>query len=130
MISEGIAYKQIAFDLGIRVDTVRRHASRIMHKTALERAALLPFVDVPPDLLPELLAALPASDALGTAELTVVAMTCRGLSAKEIARLRNVSPRTIEKQRANAMARLRVRSLLELGTLVRRQYAISGMQIT
>lgn len=127
LIVTGLGYKQIAYLLGISVDTVRRHGSRIKQKSRLNSTVSLACFDIPSGLIRPLLQTLAASSPLVDSELAVLENACLGLSAKEIARLRGTSPRTIEKQRETAMAKLYVRSVLDLASLVRRQYETNGM---
>ncbi|MBM3116211.1 LuxR family transcriptional regulator [Jeongeupia naejangsanensis] len=126
LIIDGKSYKQIAALLGISVDTVRRHGSRIKQKNELASTRSLACIDLPGALIQQLLLALPSSTPLTPTERLVLGLACHGHSAKQIARLRNSSARTVEKHRQNAMAKLGVRSTRQLASLVRRQYAIGG----
>lgn len=123
----GYGYKRIADELGITIDTVRRHASRIKRKGGLLNATSVACAGFSLEVIWQILTTLPAEPPLTSAELTVLAHACRGASSKTVARLRSVSPRTVQKQRENAMAKLVVRSVVELAGLVKSQYEIHGM---
>ncbi|WP_431257993.1 LuxR C-terminal-related transcriptional regulator [Roseateles chitinivorans] len=66
------------------------------------------------------IAHLPAGGLLTAGEMQVLAQVCGGYSAKQIARVRGTSARTVEKQKQTAMAKLRLRSVLELAAAVGR----------
>lgn len=66
------------------------------------------------------IAHLPAGTRLTAGEIQVLAQVCGGYSAKQIARLRGTSARTVEKQKQTAMAKLGLRSVLELAAAVGR----------
>lgn len=66
------------------------------------------------------IAHLPAGTLLTVGEMQVLAQVCGGYSAKQIARVRGTSVRTVEKQKQTAMAKLRLRSVLELAAAVGR----------
>ncbi|WP_432721729.1 helix-turn-helix transcriptional regulator [Jeongeupia wiesaeckerbachi] len=126
LIIDGKSYKQIAAQLGITVDTARRHGSRIKRKSELASTNALACIDLPATQIRQLLLALPASPPLTNTELIVLGLVCHGHSAKQIARIRAGNARTVEKHRHNAMAKLGIRSARQLASRVRRQYAISG----
>lgn len=123
----GYVYKRIADELGITIDTVRRHASRIKRKGGLLNATAVACAAYSFDLIGHILPTLPAEPPLTSAEVIVLSHACYGASSKAVARQRNVSPRTVQKQRETGMAKLRVRSVVELAGLVKRQYEIHGM---
>jgi DNA-binding CsgD family transcriptional regulator len=128
MVSRGISNKAIAAQLGIRIDTVRRHTSRIKQKEAVSNTSalacqhLLARLDIPYALtLPEGLLTL--------AETRVVTFLCHGLSSKEIARALNISSRTVDKHREHVLRKLGLRSTRQLTAWVASQYAKSGIPI-
>lgn len=126
-LMDGMTYKQIAAMLGVTVDTVRRHGSHIMRKERTASITALACVGIDLEQLPIILTVLPSNDPLTKSELTVLVDVCRGLSAKQIARERATSSRTVEKQKQMGMRKLHVRSAFELTELVHRQYANHGI---
>ena len=123
LIAAGLPYKAIARELGISIDTVRRHASRIKKKAGLGNAVSLARAGLSLDVVVRGMRVMPGGKSLSAAELAVLAHACHGLSSKHIARMRGVSPRTVEKQREHGMAKLGIRSILQLAALVRRSLA-------
>ncbi|MDR3428788.1 LuxR C-terminal-related transcriptional regulator [Silvimonas sp.] len=127
LVAEGYAYPRIARELGISIDTVRRHASRIKKKLGLNNAVSLACSNLSVDLIRQVLKTLPTLSPLTAAELTTLAYACRGFSSKNIAQFRGVSPRTADKQRETGMAKVAAHSILELASMVRNQYVINGI---
>ena len=67
---------------------------------------------------------------LTATEIDVLALICQGKSSKSIARLLQVSPRTIEKHRQHLGTKLGTGSPRALAAWVARQYALCGIAAT
>jgi DNA-binding CsgD family transcriptional regulator len=128
MVMQGISNKAIAAQLGISVDTVRRHGSRIKQKMTVPTTSALACQNFGPLL--DFLNTLPPADRLLTpAEIRVVTYLCHGFSSKEIARALNISPRTVDKHREHVLRKLGIYSTRQLTAWVAGQYAKSGLTV-
>ncbi|WP_074173519.1 response regulator transcription factor [Caballeronia calidae] len=113
LVTRGISNKAIAAQLGISVDTVRRHGARIKNKKAASTTASIACQQLWPILDQALVSSLPER-LLSPAEMRVVALLCRGLSSKEIARALEISSRTVDKHRQNVLNKLGMHSTRQL----------------
>ncbi|MEA1648435.1 LuxR C-terminal-related transcriptional regulator [Nitrospirillum sp. BR 11164] len=113
LTGQGLTSSQIAAALGASELTIRKHRSNIMRKAGLAStaqliayasAAVAPVAPPPPL----------AWDALGPREAEVVRYVAAGLTSKEIARLIDISPRTVQKHRERAREKLGVHTLQEI----------------
>jgi DNA-binding CsgD family transcriptional regulator len=117
LIGAGHAGKAIARQLGIAEFTVRKHRANIAAKLGCRSAA-----GVVAYAVREAAAGIeprPSSElsALTMRERNVVEMIAQGMTSKQIAKRVGISPLTVRKHRANAMAKLDVH---DVGTLIRR----------
>ena len=126
MVTRGISNKAIAAQLGISVDTVRRHGARIMQKKLASTTSSIACQHLGARLDNALALSLPER-LLTPAETRVVAFLCRGLSSKEIARALKISSRTVDKHRQHVLRKLGMHSTRQLTALVAGQYAKSGV---
>ncbi|MEA1672739.1 response regulator transcription factor [Nitrospirillum sp. BR 11163] len=113
LTGQGLTSSQIAATLGASELTIRKHRSNIMRKAGLTSTAqLIAYArgttapQVPPPPL--------AWDVLAPREAEVVRYVAAGLTSKEIARLIDISPRTVQKHRERAREKLGVHTLQEI----------------
>lgn len=127
LTGQGLTSSQIAATLGASQLTIRKHRSNIMRKAGLTstaqlvayaRAATTPPVPPPPL----------AWDVLGPREAEVVRYVAAGLTSKEIARLIDISPRTVQKHRERAGEKLGVHTLQEI--IIRGRPLVEGKFIS
>lgn len=128
LVTRGISNKRIAAQLGISVDTVRRHGARIKQKMAVSTTSSIACQHLWPALDQALALSLP-DRLLSPAETRVVALLCRGLSSKEIARALEISSRTVDKHREHVLHKLGMHSTRQLTSWIASQCARSGMPI-
>ncbi|TWB09937.1 regulatory LuxR family protein [Nitrospirillum amazonense] len=113
LTGQGLSSSQIAATLGASELTIRKHRSNIMRKAGLTSTAqLIAYARgvTAPQLPPPPL----AWDVLGRREAEVVRYVAAGLTSKEIARLIDISPRTVQKHRERAGEKLGVHTLQEI----------------
>lgn len=108
LIANGLSAKEIARELGISHETVRKHS-----------AALRARFDVPnaKALVAKCLGALDESPdfaRLTQRERMVAVLLAQGGSAKSVARALGMSPGTAAKHRENILRKLQLRSVLQL----------------
>ncbi|WP_061152082.1 LuxR C-terminal-related transcriptional regulator [Caballeronia arvi] len=126
LVTQGISNKSIAAQLGISVDTVRRHGARIKQKKAAATTSSIVCQHLWPRLDHALILALPDS-LLTPAETRVVSLLCRGLSSKEIARALEISSRTVDKHREHVLHKLGMHSTRQLTSWIAAQCAKNGI---
>lgn len=113
LTGQGLRGAQIAAALGVSELTIRKHRSNIIRKAGLRSTAhLVAFAGG---------AAAGEGDAaplswnlLGPRETEVVRHVVAGRTSKEIARLLDISPLTVQKHRERARGKLGVRTLGEM----------------
>ncbi|WP_217469080.1 response regulator transcription factor [Paraburkholderia ultramafica] len=128
LVTRGISNKAIAAQLGISIDTVRRHGARIKKKKAAPTTSSIACQHLWARLDNAL--ALSLSDhRLTPAETRVVVFLCRGLSSKEIARTLKISSRTVDKHREHVLRKLGMHSTRQLTAWVAGQNAKSGVPV-
>jgi DNA-binding CsgD family transcriptional regulator len=125
-VIRGDSNKVIAAELGISVDTVRRHGARIKKKRAALTTSSIACQHLVTSL-EEVLARFLADRLLTPAESRVVASLCRGLSSKEIARTLEISVRTVDKHREHILRKLNMHSTRELTSWIAQQCVDSGI---
>lgn len=126
LIAQGMSNRHIAELLGISYDTARRHSSRLRGKLGLDNAAALACADMPSDAAT--LRRVPAIAALmSPAEIAVLALVCRGLSTKRIARELGLSPRTVDKHREHLLRKTGTRTVRALAAWTAERYALCGI---
>ncbi|WP_235025588.1 response regulator transcription factor [Caballeronia terrestris] len=128
LVTRGISNKVIADQLGISVDTVRRHGARIKHKKATSTTSSIACQHLWQDLDHALASFLPER-LLSPAEIRVVALLCRGLSSKEIARALGISSRTVDKHREHVLHKLGMHSTRQLTAWIASQCAEGGVPV-
>jgi DNA-binding CsgD family transcriptional regulator len=126
LVTRGISNKKIAAQLGISVDTVRRHGARIKQKMAVSTTSSIACQHLWPGLDNALALSLP-DRLLSPAEIRVVALLCRGLSSKEIARALEISSRTVDKHREHILHKLGMHSTRQLTSWIASQIEKSGI---
>jgi DNA-binding CsgD family transcriptional regulator len=126
LVTRGISNKAIAAQLGISVDTVRRHGARIKQKKSASATSSIACQHLWATLDNALAVSLP-DDLLTPAETRVVACLCRGLSSKEIARALEISSRTVDKHREHVLHKLGMHSTRQLTSWIAGQCAKSGI---
>ena len=119
--------KAIAAQLGIGVDTVRRHGARVKQKMTASTTASIACQHLWPGLDDVLASSVP-KQLLSGAEARVVGLLCRGLSSKEIARALDISSRTVEKHREHILHKLGMHSTRQLTSWIALQCAKLGMR--
>ncbi len=102
------------------VDTVRRHKPYFTPKVV--EAMMRGFITGGPG---DLAGPAPA-DVLTSREREVVQLVAEGKSSKEIAGLLQIAPKTVEKHRANVMAKLELGSLSDLVRYAIRNHIVTG----
>lgn len=113
LTARGLKGTEIAAELGISELTIRKHRSAIMRKAGLRSTAhLIAFAGD---------GAAPATDAtplcwdrLRPREAEVVRHVVAGRTSKEIARLLDISPLTVQKHRERAREKLGVHTVGEM----------------
>ncbi|WP_208116587.1 helix-turn-helix transcriptional regulator [Paraburkholderia sp. BL10I2N1] len=128
LVTRGISNKAIAAQLGISIDTVRRHGARIKQKRAASTTSSIACQHLWARLDNALALSLP-DHGLTPAETRVVAFLCRGLSSKEIARALKISSRTVDKHREHVLRKLGMHSTRQLTAWVAGQCAKSGVPV-
>ncbi|MCA7970034.1 LuxR family transcriptional regulator [Burkholderia sp. AU18528] len=122
----GFSNKAIAVHLGIGLDTARRHVSRIKRKTGVRSVIALPAGDLPDE--PGWLERLDLGGIrLSPAESRVLRLLCQGHGSKQIARVLQVSPRTVDKHREHLLDKCGCKSTRQLVAWIASQYAKCGM---
>ena len=117
LVARGISNKAIAAQLGITVDTVRRHGARIKQKRSVSTTSSIACQPLWTRLDSMLALCLP-DGLLTRTETRVVAFLCRGLSSKEIARILKISSRTVDKHREHILHKLGMHSTRQLTSWV------------
>ena len=126
LLQSGLSNLDIANALGISHDTARRHSSRVLQKLQLGSTASLPCIHL--SLNSDALRAMPPIAGVLTAtEIDVLALICQGNSSKSIARLLQVSPRTVDKHRQHLGTKLGTRTSRAMTAWVARQYVLCGI---
>lgn len=112
LTGRGLNNTQIAAELGISELTIRKHRSSIMQKAGLRSTAqLIAFAGDGQEAVDT----APLSwDLLCPREAEVVRHVVAGCTSKEIARLLDISPLTVQKHRERARGKLGVRSVGEM----------------
>ncbi|WP_175995739.1 response regulator transcription factor [Burkholderia stabilis] len=126
LLCRGFSNKAIANHLGIGLDTARRHASRVKQKTGVRSVIALSGLDLPDG--PEWLERLDLDGVrLSPAESRVLRLLCQGHGSKQIARVLQISPRTVDKHREHLLDKCRFESTRQLVSWIAGQYAKCGM---
>jgi DNA-binding NarL/FixJ family response regulator len=126
LLRQGFSNREIASALSISHDTARRHSSKVHQKLKLGSAAALPLAASKID--PETLRTMPIlARVFSPAELKVLALVCKGMSTKSIARELEVTPRTIDKHRQRLLSKSGQRSARALTAWVAEQYVVCGI---
>ncbi|VWD44459.1 LuxR family transcriptional regulator [Burkholderia lata] len=126
LLCRGFSNKAIAAHLDIGLDTARRHASRVKQKTGVQSVIALPGRALPDDLVwPDQIDL--GGIRLSPAESRVLRLLCQGHGSKQIARLLQISPRTVDKHREHLLDKCRCESTRQLVALIADQYAKCGM---
>jgi DNA-binding CsgD family transcriptional regulator len=122
----GLSNRSIAARLGIGLDTARRHASRVKQKTRVLSVVALPFSDLSdrPDSGVQF-----DLDGVGIseAEKRVLHLLCIGYSSKQIARVLQVSPRTVDKHREHLLRKCQLQTTRQLVAWLAGRYAKCGI---
>ncbi|MQP67213.1 helix-turn-helix transcriptional regulator [Niveispirillum sp. SYP-B3756] len=117
LTAQGLRGAQIAIQLGISEQTIRKHRSSIMQKAGLRSTAQL-IACANHGLGNERHAAAPLPwDRLCPREAEIVRHVVAGCTSKEIARLLDISPLTVQKHRERAREKLGVHTV---GEMIRR----------
>ncbi|HDR9006421.1 helix-turn-helix transcriptional regulator [Burkholderia vietnamiensis] len=126
LLRRGFSNKAIAARLGVGLDTARRHVSRVKQKTGVRSVIALPGGDLPDH--PGWLERLDLGGVhLSPAESRVLRLLCHGRGSKDIARLLQISPRTVDKHREHLLDKFSCKSTRQLVAWIAGQYAKCGM---
>lgn len=126
LIGAGLNNQAIAVRLGISIDTVKRHSSRIRQKLQLQSTTALAchFLGRAPLSFSDLHF---LSTELSKTERHVALLLCAGATSKHIARAIEVSSRTVEKHRENILRKCAVHSSRELVAWIAAEYVKGGI---